>query len=188
MAHLLLGLLRRPTTGYELKQQLDALYSHAWTADLPQIYRTLNRMELDGWLVATTQPSDRGPDRKVYSRTAAGVSALGAWLEAPLPAEVDRWQHLVHVLLLGELEEPGRALDSLHDIQAAAEHALAVLQATARRWAADDVQYPDCADPHDFYLQLTLDGRIHELQARVAWASRCIHRIEARLRLLGKAR
>ena len=87
LPHLLLGLLRSPAPGYWLKQQLDALYSHAWNADLPQIYRTLSRMERDGWLSVTPEPSDRGPERRVYDRTPLGDSVLVEWLaEAPEPA------------------------------------------------------------------------------------------------------
>ncbi len=188
LPHLLLGLLRSPASGYELKHQLDDLYSHAWNADLPQIYRTLNRMERDRWLSVAPERSDKGPDRRIYSRTAVGEQALRDWL-APSPrVEVERSPHLVLTALLGEASDPRAALDSLHALRSEFEAALQALQATARAWAGADPSYPDCRDEHDFFRQLTLDARIHELAARIAWASRCIHRVEARIRVSGGIR
>lgn len=186
--HLLLGLLRTPASGYELKQRLDSIYSHTWNADLPQIYRTLNRMERDGWLVSSPEPSDRGPERRVYHRTPPGDSVLADWLRAPPPQETDRRPELVRVALLGEAPDPHTALETLRTLRAHAEGTLKGLQETTRQWAANDVSYPDCDDVHDFFLQLTLDARIQELQGRVAWASRCIHRIEARMRVSAELR
>jgi len=188
LPHLLLGLLRTPASGYELKQQLDSIYSHAWNADLPQIYRTLNRMERDGWLTASAEPSDKGPERKVYTRTEAGLAAMSEWVGDAPPAEPPRSPELVRVLLLGENRELSMALNTLQAIRAGAEQALERLRATAREWASADVSYPDCSDANDFFLQLTLDARIQELQARLAWASRCIYRVEARIRGSGGLR
>jgi len=179
--HLLLGILRSPASGYQLKQRLDDLFSHAWNADLPQIYRTLNRMERGGWLTVSAEPSDKGPDRRVYTRTPAGDAALRDWLRTEQCIELERTAHLAQVALLGELAEDRVALDLLHALRAEFEQALGVLQETARQWAAADPDYPDCRDDDDFYRQLTLDARIQELTGRVTWASRCIHRIGARL-------
>ena len=63
---ILLAMLTEPATGYELKTAFDQSASHFWPAELSQIYRTLKRLEEAGRLKSRSEPSDRGPDRRVY--------------------------------------------------------------------------------------------------------------------------
>lgn len=181
-------MLQHPTSGYGLKQQLDADFPHCWSADLPQIYRTLNRMEREGLVEATPEESARGPDRKLNTPTPRGQAELERWLLGTPEGGPMRDAALVQVAHLHLLPDPEAWLRVLRDHRAVLEGELRELQERARDWAAADPSYPDCRDDAAFCLQLTLDARIQELQARVAWASRCIHRIEARLRLSGRVR
>ena len=64
LPHILLGLLREPASGYDLKAEFEKMIRHYWSAELSQIYPTLKRMEGQGWLASATEPSDRGPDRR----------------------------------------------------------------------------------------------------------------------------
>ncbi len=73
---ILLAMLNEPTSGYDLKAAFDRTVNHFWPAELSQIYRTLKRLEKAGLLKSRRQPSDRGPDRRVYRRTAAGRKEL----------------------------------------------------------------------------------------------------------------
>jgi len=180
--HILLGILRTPVSGYEIKRQFDDIFSHFWAADLPQIYRTLNRMERDGLLKATREPSDKGPDRRVYQLTPAGARALRDWLTTAPTLATERIGYLAQVFFLGALEDDRAARESMHALRLEMERELGVLQGIARGWAATDLSYPDCIDRDDFYAQLTLDLGLHKLTAKVAWASRCIRRIEDRIR------
>ena len=82
---ILLGFLRSPVSDYDLKKAFDESVRHFWEAELSQIYPTLHRLRREEWVTSTVEPSDRGPDRKVYRRTPAGVAALREWLSgAPL--------------------------------------------------------------------------------------------------------
>lgn len=184
LTHILLGLLRTPGSGYDLKQQVDIALPHFWTADLPQIYRTLNRMERDGLLSVSVEPSDQGPDRRMHQLTEFGSTELRRWLESEPSVDTERIGPLAQVCFLGALDDDVAAADQLHALRGALEAQLAELQAMARQWEANDVSYPDCDLADDFYLQLTLDARIHVLQAQVAWASRSIRRVEDRVRRL----
>jgi len=179
---ILLGLLRSPAAGYDLKQQVDVAFSHFWSADLPQIYRTLNRMERAGLLSVAIEPSDQGPDRRVYRLTPAGTSELEGWLQGEPALDIKRIGSLARVCFLGALEDDGAAADRLYALRKQLEERLAGLQAMAKHWEANDPGYPDCDNADEFYLQLTLDARIHELMAQVAWASRSIRRVEDRVR------
>jgi DNA-binding PadR family transcriptional regulator len=180
--HILLGILRVPASGYDIKQQFDQVFSHFWAADLPQIYRTLNRMESAGLLSVTQEASDKGPERRVYRITPAGWQALRAWLTTAPTLTTERIGHVAQTFFLGALEDDRAALDFMHALRAELDRELGVLQEIAKQWAAQDPSYPDCADRDDFYAQLTLDLGIQKLTAKTAWVGRCVRRIEDRIR------
>jgi PadR family transcriptional regulator, regulatory protein AphA len=180
--HILLGILRSPASGYQIKQHFDQVFSHFWATDLPQIYRTLNRMEKEGLLRVHEAPSERGPSRRVYQLTGSGRTALREWLTTAPTLASERIGFLAQTYFLGALEDDRKALDFMHGLRAELERELNILQGIARGWAAEDLGYPDCADRDDFYAQLTLDLGIQKLTTQAAWASRCIRRIEDRMK------
>lgn len=87
--HILLGALEEPRSGYELKQWFDEVFSFFWNADQSQIYRTINRLALQGLVTGKDAPSPIGPDKRVYRTTAKGKAELKRWLkEGPIsPAQ-----------------------------------------------------------------------------------------------------
>ncbi len=178
---ILLGILRTPASGYEIGRQFDQVFSHFWAADLPQIYRTLNRMERDGWLSASTTPSAKGPDRKVYRVTASGRRAFRDWLSTAPTLTTERIGYLAQTYFLGALKDDHAALAFMQQLRAvlAAEHE--VLRGIEAGWVESEPSYPDIVDRDDFYAQLTLDLGVHKLAAKVAWADRCIARITTRI-------
>lgn len=180
--HILLGILRTPASGYDIKAVFDKVFSHFWAADLPQIYRTLNRMEREGLLSVFRKPSERGPDRRVYQLTPAGARALKDWLTTAPTLATERIGYLAQTFFLGALEDDRQALEFMHTLRAELDRELEILQGIAKGWAASDPSYPDCADRDDFYAQLTLDLGIHKLTTKAAWASRCIRRLEDRIK------
>ena len=179
--HILLGILRTPASGYEIKQQFDSVFSHFWAADLPQIYRTLNRMETDGWLTASSAASSKGPERRVYRVTASGKRTLKKWLTTAPTLATERIEYLAQTYFLGALEDDTAALRFMQELRGVLATELAVLQGIAAGWAGADPDYPDVQDRDDFYAQLTLDLGLNKLATKVAWADRCIERIETRL-------
>lgn len=89
LAHIILGLLQQQErTGYNLKNEcFDQCIAHLWQADQAQIYRTLNKLETQGWITCTVEIQRDRPNRKVYHITEAGVAELTQWLQThqPLP-------------------------------------------------------------------------------------------------------
>ena len=81
LGHALLGLLaRREATGYDLSARLAAPLGYFWTARHSQVYPELARLEAAG-LVSYEEIPGRGPrPTKRYAVTAAGRSALAAWV------------------------------------------------------------------------------------------------------------
>lgn len=183
--HILLGILRTPASGYEIKQQFDQVFSHFWAADLPQIYRTLNRMEGDGLLTASTAASSKGPERRVYRVTASGRRALRKWLSTAPSLATERIEYLAQTYFLGALDDDQAALSFMRELRDVLSKELKALEAIAAGWAAQDPSYPDPADRDDFYAQLTLDLGLHKLATKVEWAERCITRIEKRIQERG---
>lgn len=85
--HVVLGLLaERPSYGYELAQRLSSRLGFlALRAN--SIYRVLDRLEDDGWIVEVGQRrvgrTRRGAARVMYGPTTVGIEQLRAWFAQP---------------------------------------------------------------------------------------------------------
>lgn len=74
---ILLLLVERPQHGYELRDQVANLMGTTFNA--AGLYRTLRSMEEESLVTSSWSPGDRGPRRRRYSVTAAGVDALDVY-------------------------------------------------------------------------------------------------------------
>ena len=71
---LLLLLREQPSHGYELLERLQPL---GFAGDDPGgLYRGLRALERDGLLRSAWEPSQSGPDRRIYELTRAGMQEL----------------------------------------------------------------------------------------------------------------
>ncbi|MBT2365689.1 PadR family transcriptional regulator [Streptomyces sp. ISL-10] len=84
---ILVSLLERPGSGYELARRFDRSIGYFWTATHQQIYRVLKRMESDGLLDLREVPQQGRPDKKEYSVAGLGRAALSQWLHEPIEPE-----------------------------------------------------------------------------------------------------
>lgn len=66
-------------TGYEIKQLVDKATRHFWAASYGQIYPELQRLEQEG-LVRSTQEPSGARARTAYDLTESGKQALEEWL------------------------------------------------------------------------------------------------------------
>ena len=107
LAHVILGLLQQQErTGYNLKTEcFDDCISHLWRADQAQIYRTLDKMESQGWITCTVEIQHDRPNRKVYRITEAGEAALTHWLQMHHPLPVLRESLLVQLYFAAQLPD-----------------------------------------------------------------------------------
>ena len=80
---LLVSLSERPAAGLELASRFDKSIGFFWQASHQQIYRTLGRMEKDGWVTSTVVEQHGRPDKKVYDVTEPGRLELRRWLAEP---------------------------------------------------------------------------------------------------------
>ncbi|MFD3696957.1 PadR family transcriptional regulator [Streptomyces sp. NPDC058646] len=105
---ILVSLLEKPGSGYELARRFDRSIGYFWTATHQQIYRVLKRMEGDGWVDVLEVAQQARPDKKEYSVAAAGRSALSAWLHEPI--QPDSVRHELAVKIRGAAYDDPAAL------------------------------------------------------------------------------
>jgi PadR family transcriptional regulator, regulatory protein AphA len=81
----ILGLLAfwGPLSGYDLKRLFDHTLATMWAAAQSQIYKELRQMKELGWVEMEREEQEARPDRKIYSITDQGHSALRAWQAQP---------------------------------------------------------------------------------------------------------
>lgn len=145
----LLGLLaREPRSGYDIAAQLQHRVGPFWHARHSQIYPELARLEADGLVeYQVVQQRDR-PAKKVYSVTQAGVDALGAWLDSPLPPDVVRDELTLRAYSIW-LADPARVAPLLRDRERHHRELLAQYEEFERNSRAsrhlDDPRSPDFA-------------------------------------------
>lgn len=185
LEHILLGILDRPATGYEIKSDFDKVFSHFWSAELSQIYRTLKSLEKRGYLTSQVEPSDKGPARRVYRRTASGRSLLLEWLGAEPRIGGVRVPYLAQLFYLAELDDLEQSAAVVRKIRDQAATKLALLEGVEDEWRQDDPGYPNCDDLGDFHAQLVLEHGLRRMRATVEWGDAALARVEVRLQRRG---
>lgn len=179
--HILLGLLREPACGYELKGRFESTATHFWDARLSQIYPTLRRMEERGWLESRREPSDRGPDRKVYELTAEGRRELADWLRSEPDLTTERHAHVAQLFFMGELEDPVELVRYLRELHSRFAERLAALEEIESTWRRGDPRYPDDLPAGELGHFAALQLGLAKQGARVASCEEMIRRLEDRL-------
>jgi DNA-binding PadR family transcriptional regulator len=83
LKHVILGFLRdREMHGYDLKRALSPALPRGRTMNDGVLYPLLKRMQSEGLLKKRVQRTDGGPDRHLYSPTAAGRREFVRWLRS----------------------------------------------------------------------------------------------------------
>ena len=181
LEHILLGLLREPATGYELRADFEHNVRHFWSAELSQIYPTLQRLEDKGFLRSRTEPSPKGPDRRVYRRTAAGRRELKQWLLSGPQVGTERFAYLAQLYFMdevGDLAETRAFLVRLRD-----NHVrwLAELRAIEQQITETYGDRPDRYCEMGIHRFAALRMGILSIGAKVAWCDETIATLGSRL-------
>jgi len=85
--HALLGFVyEQPMHGYEIYQRLSVPTGlwQVWRMKQSQLYALLTKLEEANYLLATLQPQEARPPRKIYSLTETGRAAFLQWLNSPI--------------------------------------------------------------------------------------------------------
>ncbi|MGW0970720.1 PadR family transcriptional regulator [Streptomyces sp. NPDC002516] len=164
---ILVSLLEKPGSGYELARRFERSIGYFWTATHQQIYRVLKRMEGEGVLAVREVPQQGRPDKKVYSVAAPGRTALSRWLHEPI--EPESLRHDLAVKIRGAAyDDPAALVDEVERHHRAHSDRLARYLAGERR----DFTGPDAPAPLDAGQQLqhvVLRGGIAYERMTIAW-------------------
>jgi len=165
----------KPFSGYDLKKAFDTSVQHFWPADQSQIYRTLARLEEQGWAEIEVVHQDNRPDRKVYHITEEGRTELRRWLTSPLPPREVREASLIQVFFAGQLSDE----EILEMFEQEAEHLRAILE-RYDQVPQESAPYAEMVDsPREtFFWMLTLECGIVNMRAHLGWVESVIERIK----------
>jgi DNA-binding PadR family transcriptional regulator len=170
---LLVSLSERPGSGLELSRRFDRSIGLFWRASHQQIYRTLARMEGDGWVSVTTVEQTGKPDKKVYAVAPEGERTLAGWIGEAGPLEQGRSD--LAVRLRGASYGDRAAVRD--DVRThLAEHATRL--ATYRQWSERDYPDPAALSGADLDRYLVLRGGIRIEEFWVGWLTEYLERTD----------
>jgi DNA-binding PadR family transcriptional regulator len=138
-------------------------------------YRTLDRLEQDGYAESHIVQQEGRPNRKEYAITDAGREELRRWLTTPLPLPPVREAWLIQIFFsyASTNDEIIQLLEARRDaiaarLQSYRTDARAAIEENARR-----IDNPRAAE----LWQITLDYGIANYEADLAWLEATIDRV-----------
>lgn len=165
----ILGLLsHEPLTGYDIKKRIENSISYFWEASFGQIYPTLKQLAAEGLVEKEVQVSESGPNRKVYTITAAGKEALSGWLTTPVEPEILKYEVLLK-LFFGNLVSPETSIQNITAFKNRTSANLLNLQ----HYETKLQQLPDKDHAHQYYLLTIILGK-HLFEAQIRWANEAV--------------
>jgi len=184
LKHILLGMLVKPASGYDLKKEFEHSLNNFWNAELAQIYPTLNKLELEGLISSKMLPSSQGPNRKVYSRLKAGQKELANWLKLGPIVPKTRIAYVAQFYFLEELSSEKR-LEFVYTLQRDTEKRLAVLQKIVELYPLPGPEkqseyFSTKKEKEEYTMQaLTIHHGLLRLQALLGWCDLVFKQLEA---------
>ncbi len=115
LKHAVLALLEAEEgSGYDLLKRFQARLGYFWNASHQQIYQQLKKMHSDGLIDCELETQTDRPNRKVYSVTPSGRSALLEWLSSSVkPGKIN--DALLVKLYAGALMENDALLREINE-------------------------------------------------------------------------
>ena len=181
LEHILLGLLREPATGYDLKNAFSENVRHFWSAELSQIYPTLKRLEQRRMLRSRLEPSPKGPNRRVYTLTGEGREELLRWLRSGPAVGAERFAYLAQLYFMdaiGDIHETRAFMSALRDHLS---RWLEQLWAVERDVIAAHGVAPEHYSDAGFHRFAALRMGIHSIRSKVSWCNETLAAIDRRL-------
>ncbi|MCB5169699.1 PadR family transcriptional regulator [Streptomyces bambusae] len=177
---ILVSLLEKPGSGYELARRFERSIGYFWTATHQQIYRVLKRMEGDGLLAVRDVPQQGRPDKKEYSVAGPGRAALSRWLHEPI--EPESLRHDLAVKIRGAaFDDPAALVREVERHRQVHSDRLAhYLAGEARDFTGPGA--PDALDTGQELQHVVLRGGIAYERMSLAWLDdvlATLHRIAA---------
>ena len=182
LEHILLGMLAKPATGYDIKRDFSEGARHFWSAELSQIYRALKKLEERRLLRSWLEPPAKGPTRRVYQRTTEGRTELMRWLEGGPKMGTERFAYIAQLCFMHEVDDLETTGDFILELRSRLTTFLALLQQAESDAAGADGARLETLDAEDFHVYLAVRMGVRSLQAKVDWCDEALERIERRQR------
>ena len=174
LAHaILVALLERPSSGYDLAKRFDGSVGFFWDASHQQIYRELNKLETAGHIQGESIQQETRPNKVVYGATASGEAWLKDWLSQPVSLAPVKDSLLVK-LFGGYLIHTEEMLTELRRHQGLHQERLREYEAIATQFFPEPAQL---SRPR-VYQYLTLRNGIHFEQGWLQWCTEAISTLE----------
>jgi len=170
---ILVSLAEQSATGYTLARRFDASIGFFWRASHQQIYRTLARMEADGWVAATVEPREGTADKKTYAITGAGRAELARFTAEPSPREALRSDFAVKLRGLADREA---VIEDTRRRRADHRARLDRYESSAKRHYPDPWSLPAA----ELGAYLALRGGILSERMGIAWCDEILTHLEER--------
>ncbi|MEL6326520.1 MAG: PadR family transcriptional regulator [Cyanobacteria bacterium J06626_23] len=165
LAHAILAaLLECSYSGYDLAKRFDGSAGFFWHASHQQIYRELSRLEAAGHLSCELVEQDSRPNKKVYSLTESGRSALSDWVNRPAKVNLIKDELLIKVFA-GHLISEAKLLDELRRHYRQHRLNLEHYQTAVLRYSTD----VDQLSKSQKCQYAALKAGIHHEMARLTW-------------------
>ena len=165
----LLGLIaREPKSGYDLARHLERPLGDLWTAQLPQIYPELAKLQAAGLVKSRAVTQKSRPDKKIYTITKAGEAALADWVATPVKQTPVRRELMLKTFSVW-LADPDRAAALYRAEAEAAEQALARYQEKLGKLADQYGRSGPPADSKDFGIYANLKFASEATEHTIRW-------------------
>lgn len=161
---LLVALSERPAAGLELARRFDKSIGFFWSATHQQIYKVLRRMEDDGWVTARIIEQAGRPEKREYTVTDVGRTALTDWIATTTPRAGFRSEIAVKMRAASYGDRPA-LLANLAELVDDHRTRLAHYEALAER----DYPEPDRLTGRELDTYLVLRGGILQETFWIAW-------------------
>ncbi len=175
--HILLGLLHKPASGYDLKRAFDESIRHFWSAKLSQIYPTLDRLERAAHVRSKKVASAKGPDRRVFRRTAAGRRELLKWLRSGPQLGAERFAYVAQLAFMHELQDLKHTREFVGQLKVRLTELHRFFTAMEQDELRDGI---DALSAEEFHGYLSLRMGLHALKAKIKWCDESLLRIDER--------
>lgn len=156
---LLALLLEAPRDGYQLNQILRRELGQVWHLSQSQLYATLRRLEVRGWVSGEEQESRRGLPRRIFNLSEVGRQQALRWLMTPsrCAVQIIRLELPSRVFLIRRLF-PEQLRDFL-------ERQHQVIQEGLNRLHVQLERIP----PEQTYNRMAVEMRLHQTRALLDW-------------------
>ena len=176
LKHGILGLLNYgDMTGYEIHEAFENSLNFFWLAQTSQIYRELDVLEKNKWIVKQIVEQSGKPNKKICSITEEGRQELLRWLNSPDINTDMRSPTLMKVFFMGELSG-SCSLSFFKELKEGYCAASEALKQTDISITSYQEMIPD--KKSILFWKMTADFGKRYTQMYLEWIESCIHILE----------